>query len=214
MLKAINAKTSMVILCNPNNPTGTKIEGTEIIKIIEKAQEKNCLVLVDEAYFGVCKETVINLVNEFSNLVVLRSFSKGPGLGGLRIGFLTSNKKIIEVLLKASSPYSVSSLSVIAALASLEDKEYTEKYISEVLKAREITLNEFKKLGIKTFPTSANFFLAKFDNPKLIVEKLKEKGILVRDRSSYPLIEGCIRIGVGTQKQMKYFIECLKEAIK
>ncbi|MFH1588553.1 MAG: histidinol-phosphate transaminase [Candidatus Diapherotrites archaeon] len=214
MLKAINAKTNMIILCNPNNPTGTKIERNEIIKIIEKAQENNALVLVDEAYFDVCKETVIDLINESNNLVVLRSFSKGAGLGGLRIGFLASNREIIEVLLKAGSPYSVSSLSAIAALASMKDKKYTEKYISDVLKAKEFILNEFRKLGIKTYPSSANFFLAKFSNPKLIAEKLRKKGILVRNRSDYPLIEGCLRIGVGTQKQMRFFICKLKKILE
>jgi histidinol-phosphate aminotransferase len=214
MLKAINSKTNLVILCNPNNPTGTKIERKNIIKIIKKAEKNNCLILVDEAYFDISKETVIDLVNDYSNLVVLRSFSKGAGLAGLRIGFLASNKKIIDILLKAGSPYSISSLSVIAALASLKDKEFIDSYISEVIKAREFTLNEFKKLGIKTFPTNANFFLAEFNNPKKIVEKLKEKKILVRDRSNYPLIKNCIRIGIGTQKQMQYFISSLKEVLK
>jgi len=215
ILNAIKPETNMIILCNPNNPTGTKIERKTIIKIIEKAEENNCLVLVDEAYYDVCKETVIDLVNKYSNLVVLRSFSKGAGLAGLRIAFLTSCKEIISVLLKSSSPYSVSSLSVIAVLAALKDKEYTEKYIEEVLKAREFTLKEFNKIQIKTFPTSANFFIARFgENASIIAKKLKEKNILVRDRSRYSLLEGCIRIGVGTQNQMKLFLAELKKILE
>ncbi len=215
ILKAIKPKTNLVVLCNPNNPTGTKIERKTIIKVIEKAEENNCIVLVDEAYYDVCKETVIDLIDKYSNLVVLRSFSKGAGLAGLRIAFLASCKKIISVLLKAGSPYSVSSLSVIGVLAALKDKEYTEKYIKEVLNAREFTLNEFNKMQIKTFPTSANFFIAKFgENASLISKKLREKNILVRDRSRYSLLEGCIRIGIGTQKQTEFFVEELKKILE
>ena len=215
MLEAIKPETNMVILCNPNNPTGTKIERKKIIEIIEKAEKNNCLVLVDEAYVEVCRETVIGLVEKYSNLAVLRSFSKGPGLGGLRIGFVAACREIISVLLKASSPYSMSSLSAIAAVTALKDKEYTEKYIQEVIKAREFTLNEFKKMQIKTFPTSANFFIARFGkNVSLIAKKLKEKNILVRDRSKYPLLEGCLRIGIGTQEQMKFFIKELKKILE
>ena len=215
MLQKINPETNLVILCNPNNPTGTLIERNEIIKIIEKSQENDCLVLVDEAYYDVCKETVIDLVNDYNNLIILRSFSKGAGLGGLRIGFLASCKKNISILLKASSPYSVSSLSVIAVLAALEDDQYIDSYISEVLTAREFTFEQFKKLEIKTFPTSANFFIAKFgDNASLIAKKLKEQGILVRDRSQYPLLKGCLRIAIGTQKQMNFFINELKKILE
>ncbi len=215
MLESIKPETNMIILCNPNNPTGTKITRKTIIEIIEKSQENNCLVLVDEAYFEVCGETVIDLTQKYNNLAVLRSFSKGPGLGGLRIGFIAACKGIISVLLKASSPYSVSSLSAIAAVTALKDKEYTENYIKEVIKAREFTLNEFKKMQIKTFPTSANFFIARFGkNASLIAKKLKEKNILVRDRSNYTLLEGCIRIGIGTQKQMKFFIKELNKVLE
>lgn len=215
MLETIKPETNMVILCNPNNPTATKIERKTITEMIEKAEENNCLVLVDEAYYDVCKETVIDLIEKYKNLVVLRSFSKGAGLAGLRIAFLAGCKEIISVLLKASSPYNVSSLSIIAAVTALKDKEYTQNYIEDVLKAREFTLNEFKKLQIKTFPTSANFFIAKFGkNASVISKKLKEKNILVRDRSKYPLLEGCTRIGIGTQKQMKFFIKELKKILE
>jgi len=214
MLDAIKPETNMVVLCNPNNPTGTKIERKTIIEIIEKAEKNNCLVMVDEAYVEICRETVIDLVEKYSNLAVLRSFSKGAGLGGLRIGFVAGCKEIISVLLKAGSPYSVNSFSIIAVIAALKDKSYTDNYIQEVLNAREFTLKEFEKLEIKTFPTSANFFIARFgENALLISKKLKEKNILVRDRSKYPLLEGCIRIGIGTQEQMKLFISELKKIL-
>ena len=152
VIEKINQKTSLVILCNPNNPTGTKIEQKDIIQIIEKSRKTKSLVLVDEAYYDFSKETVIGLVDYYSNLIVLRSFSKGPGLGGLRIGYLAGNKENISSLLKMSSPYSVSSLSIIAAIASIEDLEYSKKYAEEILKTKKFVLKEYKKLEIKTFP--------------------------------------------------------------
>ncbi len=213
LLNEINSKTNLVVLCNPNNPTGSRIERKNIIEIIKKAEENNCLVLVDEAYFDISKETVIDLINNYTNLVVLRSFSKGIGLAGLRIGFLASNRKIISVLLKTSSPYSVSSLSVVAVLEALKDKKHVDDYVSEVIKAREFTLNEFKKIGVRTFPSNANFFLAEFDNPNRVIEKLREKKILVRSMSGFPLIKNCVRVSVGTREQMKYFVSSLKEVL-
>jgi histidinol-phosphate aminotransferase len=173
------------------------------------------MVLVDEAYYEVCKETMIDSVNRYENLVVLRSFSKGPGLAGLRIGFLASSNKNIDVLLKAGSPYSVSSLSSIAAAASLDDKEYIENYVTEILKTKAFTIEEFEKLEIKTYPSAAGFFMAQFGKKaSWITEKLKEKNILVRDRSNYPMLDGCLRIGIGTQEQMQEFLAALKIILK
>ena len=215
VLKEINDKTDLVVLCNPNNPTGTLIKRKEIIEIAEQALGKNAIVLVDEAYYEFSNETVIDLVNEYENLVVLRSFSKAFGLAGLRIGFLVSCEKNIKNLLKMGSPYSVNSLAVKATLMALKDKKSIELYITDVLNAKKTTLQKFEKLGIKTFESKANFFIAKFgDNASLICRKLADRGILIRNRSDYPLLKGCLRIGVGTQEQMNFFVEELKKILE
>lgn len=212
VLAEINKKTKVVVLCNPNNPTGTLIDKKDIIKIIEKAQKSQSLVLLDEAYYQYSGLECIDLINQYDNLIILRTFSKAYGLGGLRLGYAVSNRAVIKNLLKVGSPYSVNTVAIVAASVAIEDLDYMKWYVNEVKRAKKIIYEEFKKLKIKTYPSSANFLVAKF--PKCadeIEKKLKEKGILIRNRSSYPLLKDCLRIGIGTVKQTKELIKALKE---
>jgi len=209
VLAKISRKTKIIILCNPNNPTGTLIERQDIEKIAEKA--KDSIILIDEAYNQFSKQNSIPLTQKYDNIIVIQTFSKALGIGGLRLGYIVSNKENITNIAKVLSPYSVNSAAVRAGIAALKDKDYIEWYTKEVSKAKTYIYNEFKKLKIKTFPTSANFFLAKFKNPKEIAKKLRQKGILVRDRSTYPLLKGCIRITIGTKAQMQQLVKAIKE---
>ncbi len=210
LLDRIGKKTRLIILCNPNNPTGTKIKKDDIVKIAEKA--KNSIILIDEAYVQFTKETCIDLVDDYDNIVVIQTFSKAFGLGGFRLGYIVSNTKNIRNIRKVLSPYSISSAVIKAASAAIDDIDYINWYTKEVQQAKRFVLEQLKKMRIRTYPTSANFFLAKFGKKSdEIVKKLKEKGILVRDRSSYPLLNGCVRITIGTRKQMQQFVEALKE---
>jgi len=214
LLAAITKKTKLIILCNPNNPTGTPIEKKDIIKIIEKAQKTDTLVLLDEAYYEYSELNNLDLIDQYDNLIIIRTFSKAYGMGGLRVGYAISNEEIIKNMLKASSPYSVNTVAITAASIALDDQDYINWYKSQVKKAKNIIYEELKKLKIKTYPTAANFLIAKF--PKRadeITAKLKEKGILVRNRSKYPLLTDCIRIGIGTVKQTKQLINTLKEIL-
>ena len=205
----INKKTKIIILCNPNNPTGTSIERSDIEKIAEKA--KNSIILIDEAYNQFSKQNSIPLTQKYDNIIVIQTFSKALGIGGLRLGYIVSNKENIKNIAKVLSPYSVNSAALRAGTEALKDKDYIEWYTKEVSIAKKYIFNEFKKLKIKTYPTTANFFLAKFKNPKVMAKKLREKGILVRDLSDYPLLKGCIRITIGTKQQMQELIKAIKE---
>ena len=209
VLNKINKKTKLIILCNPNNPTGTIIKREDIIKILEKA--KNCIVMIDEAYNQFSKETAKDMINTYENLIVIQTFSKAFGMGGLRLGYIISNEENIRNIGRVLSPYSVNTAAIKAGIAALDDTKYVEWYAKQIEEGKKYVLNEFKKLKIKTFPTTANFFLAKFKNPLEIVDKLKEKGILVRDRSSYPLLKGCVRITIGTKSQMEFLVKALKD---
>lgn len=214
VLDTINKKTKLVILCNPNNPTGTLIEKKDIIKIIEKAQKNDVLVLLDEAYYQYSGAEYSELIGKYDNLIIIRTFSKAYGMGGLRLGYAVSNEGIIKNLLKASSPYSVNTVAMAAASAAIGDEYYVKWYVNEVKKAKKIIYEELSKLKIKTFPTAANFLIAKFPKrAKEVEEGLKERGILVRDRSAYPLLNDCLRIGIGTVKQTKQLIDALKEIL-
>ncbi len=215
LLTSINKKTKLVILCNPNNPTGTLIDGKDIIKIIEKAQKTDSLVLLDEAYYQYSEIEYLNLINSYDNLIIIRTFSKVYGLGGLRLGYAASNEGIIKNLLKVASPYSVNTVAMVAASVAIDDMDYLKWYTNEVKKAKKLIYDELKKLKIKTYPTAANFLIAKFPKRADEIEaKLREREILVRNRTNYPLLKDCLRIGIGTVKQTKELLNALKEILK
>ena len=214
VLAAITKKTKIVVLCNPNNPTGTLIEKKNIIKIIEKAQKNEALVLLDEAYYQYSGMECLDLIEEYDNLVIIRTFSKVYGLGGLRLGYAVSNPEIIKNLLKVGSPYSVNTIAIAAGSAAIEDIDYVKWYITEIKKAKKVMYDGLGKLKIKTYPTAGNFLIAKF--PKKVDEieiGLRERGILVRNRSKYPLLKDCLRIAIGTVKQTKELLNALKELL-
>ncbi len=215
VLNTISKKTGLVILCNPNNPTGTLIDKKDVVEIVEKAQKNDALVLLDEAYYQYSGVECLNLIDKYPNLIIIRTFSKAYGLAGLRVGYIVSDEGIIRNLLKAGSPYSVNTVAMVAASVAIEGLDYVKWYVNEVKKAKKIMYDELKKLKIKTYPTAANFLIAKFPKKSKEVEtKLKEKGILVRDRSDYPLLNDCLRIGIGTVKQTRQLIHALKEILK
>ncbi|KKQ36126.1 MAG: Histidinol-phosphate aminotransferase [Candidatus Roizmanbacteria bacterium GW2011_GWA2_37_7] len=159
VLTTINKKTRLVILCNPNNPTGTPIDRKEIIQIIDKAQKYNALVLLDEAYYQYSGEECLDLIDKFNNLIIIRTFSKAYGLGGLRLGYAVSNPEIIKNMLKAGSPYSVNTVAMYAASVAIDDEDYVKWYVNEVKRAKKILYDTLAKLKIKTYPTSGNFLI-------------------------------------------------------
>ncbi|MFC1705162.1 histidinol-phosphate transaminase [Nanoarchaeota archaeon] len=208
ILNKINKKTKIVVLVNPNSPTGTEIPKEDIIKIIKKA--KNSIVLLDEAYSQFLKTSYKSLVRKYSNLIVIQTFSKAFGMGGLRLGYAISNETNAKNLLKASSPYSINTLAVIAGSAALDDIKNVDKYVKEIDKSRKWFLITLKRFLIKYYPTNANFVLIDFkEQNKAIVKSLRKQGVLVRDQSSKPLLENCTRITIGTKKQMKRFMKAM-----
>ncbi len=213
--KAINKKTKVVVLANPNNPTGSAISEKGILEIVKKAKEFGSLVLIDEAYYEFYGKSSKGLIKKYDNVIVTRTFSKAFGLAGIRLGYIVSNEENIRNLLKANSPYSISTLAVKSIFAALEDRDFVKGYVREVKKAKKIMFKRLKELGVKTYPTSANFLIAKFgDNAPEIYRKLKERGILLRDRTRYPLLKGCLRIGIGTVKQTGIFLKELEDVLE
>jgi histidinol-phosphate aminotransferase len=215
IINSISSRTKIIILVNPNNPTGTAIPGKDILQIIQKAQDNDAIVLVDEAYYEFYGKSCLELTRKYENVIITRTFSKAYGLAGLRIGYIVANSKTMGFLEKASSPYSVNSLAVIAAEAALNDSEYMNNYVREVNENKSFVENELARLGIKTYQSTANFLIANFgDLCESIYEKLKQKDILVRNRTKDQLLKNCLRIGVGTKVQCDNFIKALKEILR
>jgi histidinol-phosphate aminotransferase len=208
MLEAIRPSTRAILIANPNNPTGTGTSRAGIERILEAAT--GAAVLMDEAYYEFCGITALPLINDYPNLFVSRTFSKVYGMAAMRLGCLFSQSGNVEFLRKAQSPYSVNSLAALAARAAIQDRGYIQKYVMEVLAARELLYVGLERLGIPYYESHANFVL--FDAGKRAIEirdELRRRGVLVRDRSYE--IAGCVRVTTGTRDQIGKFLKELGE---
>jgi histidinol-phosphate aminotransferase len=207
LLDAIRPSTRSVILANPNNPTGSGAELRGLERILDHAAA--AAVLVDEAYYEFSGVTALGLIEERPNLFVSRTFSKAYGMAALRCGCVFSQAANIEHLHKAQSPYSVNALAAMAVRAAVEDTAYVESYVKEVLSARELLCEGLRELGIRYYPSQGNFVL--FDAGERAIplrDELRARGVLVRDRSYE--IAGSVRVTVGTQDQVRRFLDELK----
>lgn len=215
VLGAINKKTKIIVLVNPNNPTGTSISKIDIIKIIEKAIRYGSLVLMDETYLQFSGQTSISLIKRYDNLFITQTFSKAFGLAGLRLGYLISKKVNIGIVQKVLSPYSVNTVAAVCASTALMDTCYMKKYVTETRKSKEILYKKLKDLGIKCYKSDTNFVLVDIGaKANQFCKKLRKKGILVRNRSSDTLLNGCVRITLGTIGQTKLLIRELQKIVK
>ncbi|MBV8553554.1 MAG: histidinol-phosphate transaminase [Acidobacteriaceae bacterium] len=208
LLETITPSTRAVLISNPNNPTGTGIDGKGIERILEKAT--NAAVLIDEAYYEFSGVTVLPALTEYPNLFVSRTFSKTYGMAAMRCGCLFSQAGNMEHARKAQSPYSVNALAAMAARIAVEDQKFVEEYVLEVLAARELLYVGFEKLNIPYVASQANFVLFQAgDRAVAIRDELRKRGVLVRDRS-YEL-PGCVRVTVGTRDQIRRFLDELEQ---
>jgi len=215
VLDEINRKTKIVVLVNPNNPTGASIKKKDIIKIIEKAQKNSAVVLIDESYSQFTGKTSIPLIKKYDNLFITQTFSKAFGLAGIRLGYVISNEENINFIRKLLSPYSVNSVAVICAFAALKDLYCVRKYVTEIKKSKLLLYKELIKLGIKYYKSDANFILLKIgQEADTFCQKLKEFRILIRNRSNDALLEGCVRVTIGAKNQTKRLILALRQVIK
>jgi histidinol-phosphate aminotransferase len=197
-----------LLIANPNNPTGTGTSRAGIERILEKAS--GAAVLIDEAYYEFSGVTALPLLNDFPNLFVSRTFSKVYGMAAMRLGCLFSQSGNVDFLHKAQSPYSVNTLATLAAHAAIQDKSYIEKYVGEVLAARELLYVGLEKLGIPYYESKANFVLFEAGKRAILVrDELRRRGVLVRDRSYE--IPGCVRVTVGTRDQIRRFLGELEQ---
>ena len=210
LLKKVSAKTKIVFLCSPNNPTGQTIPLTDIEKILKSRK----IVVVDEAYIEFAlRKSCKKLLKKYPNLVVLRTFSKAWGLAGLRMGYALADAEVVKILAKVRAPYSVDALSQILALQALKKQKQMEMGVKKILAEREKLSEALWKLGLIVFPSDANFLLVQFPAKvratKIYDKLVKRFGIVVRDFSKSPLLRNCLRITVGSQAENKKLINAL-----
>lgn len=213
VLKEINDKTKLITIANPNH-TGTPISESDLLEILKAARDKEALVLIDEAYYHFYENTTLPYVGKFDNLIIVRTFSKAFGIAPLRIGYVVSNKGIIDQLYKVKLTHEVTSVSAKFGEYLLDHLEIMEEYVRDVKEGIEYLQEEFSKLGIVTPKTYTNFMFARlperFDS-KQIVSLLKEKGFSINGPFSKVPINGFIRITAGPITQMRRFMVAFKE---
>ena len=203
----------IIFLCSPNNPTGNLLKEEDVLKICKKY---NSIIIIDEAYIDFAENfSLKNEVEIYPNLVVMRTFSKAWGLAGARLGYCIANEEIINILFKVKAPYNINSLSRYAIKQALKNKNLRDLYIKEILTEREKLKKGLSLLPgvLNIFDSDANFLLIKCINAKTVLKKLAERNIVIRDRSTQPKLENCVRISVGTKEENKILLTALKEIL-
>lgn len=199
---AITSEARLIVLGDPHNPTGTAVPDGLVAELAAARPDR--VILVDEAYAEFAGRTALPLIARLPNVLVARTFSKAFGLAGLRIGVLAGHRDTIAWLARMRSPYAVNALALVAVEAALEDPGWAESYAAEVRESRGLLREGLSRLGIPSYPSEANFVIARFgDSAPRIRERLGARGVLVRDRSGHPLLQGTLRIGVGTREDTR-----------
>jgi histidinol-phosphate aminotransferase len=212
LLTAISPRTKIVAIANPNSPSGSVATRAQIQEIARRAP--HALVLVDEAYFHFHGETVVDLIGEVPNLIVARTFSKAYGLAGLRLGLLAGPVELMRWVRRVLSPYSVNSLALACLPPALEDTAYLDWYVGEVLAARTEFEAALDRAQVRRWPSHANFVLVEIGARHAeFTMRMREAGVLVRDRSSDPGCDGRVRITIGTREQMQQAIAALNKTL-
>ncbi len=212
LLSRLSPATRFIAIANPNNPTGAVASASDILLVARTAT--NAAVLVDEAYFEFYRQTLLPEIRCTPNLFVARTFSKAYGMAGLRAGVLAGPAPQMKMVRKVVSPYNVNAVALACLPAAIQDQGFVERYAASVRRGRQRLQAKFRALGIRCWPSQANFVLANFGScAKPFVAEMARRGILVRDRSSDPGCSGCVRVTVGTAEQMDHLLAVLEEIV-
>ena len=205
-----------IVLANPNAPTGVELPYSEVEEIIAKNHDS--VVIVDEAYIDFGGRSVLDLIDKYDNLLIVRTYSKSRAAAGLRVGYAFSNKKMISYLQDCKysfNSYTMNTPSIILGTAAVEDRAYFEEIRDKVIATREWTKKELKKLNFSFADSHTNFIFAKFDGDMArddIAKALRDRNILVRTFNG-ERVKDYMRISIGTDEEMKTVIDALKEIL-
>jgi histidinol-phosphate aminotransferase len=203
---ALQGCPRILLICNPNNPTGTRLSPELILALAASAP--GTLVVVDELYEAFTGDSVLPSADFAAtpNLLVLRSLAKTAGLAGLRIGFAIGSAPVVDRLGRVTGPYDINSFAVTAAHAALADQAYVDSYVAEVLRARTWLVQQLQAAGVRHHAAGGNYLLIWPERSAEEVEQnLRQAGILVRSMAAKPLIDGSLRVSIGTTEQMQRF---------
>ena len=202
---------TFTIVTSPNNPTGLRARQEFILQLLDAT---DALVMVDEAYFEFSRETMRPYLEQHENLVILRTFSKAFSLAGVRIGYILAHPSVIREYCKVRQPYSVDAVSQAIACVVFRNRNAFEPAIQQIISERERLLAELRATpGIEPFPSDSNWVLFRMPGADEAWRHLYDRGILVRDFSSAALLEGTLRVTVGTPEQNDAFLSALRDFV-
>lgn len=213
VLDACDANTKVIFLCSPNNPTGNSLERSEIEKIVTGFEG---IVVIDEAYIDFSNEpSWLASLNAYPNIIVLQTFSKAWGMAALRCGMAFASEDIIAFFNKVKYPYNLNLLTQEAVLKQVEAVEQKNKWVETLLAERSKMIANLQNLPLvkHIYPTDANFVLAKVDDANKTYTYLVNKGIIVRNRNSVTLCQGCLRITIGTPQENQELLTALAQMV-
>jgi len=206
-------RIDLIIFCSPNNPTGSSARADQIRQL---GQEFDGLIVIDEAYHEFSDQSMVSLLNELPNLIVLRTFSKAMAMAGLRVGYLLSSPDLVREVHKGTLPYNLNFFSQTVAEVACERYELLEASVDAIKAERTRLYGELTTIkGVEVVPLTANFMLLRTPvAPRLLFEDLLARDILVRDVSSYPMLSEYIRVSVGLPNENDQLIAALAEVIQ
>lgn len=203
-------KPSLTFITTPNNPTGTVVSLSTIEKLAEAAAAVSGLLLVDEAYAEFSAvDSAINLLENFPNVVVIRTMSKAFAFAGARIGYMAANAEVVQAIQLVRLPYHLSQVTQALGLVALEHRSELLQNVKRLVEARHYVADALENLGCKVFPSEANFILFTVADPHQVWSSLLEQGILIRDVG----LSGCLRVTIGTDEENQSFIEALTTSL-
>ena len=209
ILNTANSNSKLLFLCSPNNPTGNSFEAKAIERLISNFKG---IVVIDEAYIDFSNaESWVSRLSDFPNLIVTQTLSKAYGMAGIRLGICYASQEITSILNRIKPPYNVNALTQQKAISQLEQNALTKQQVTDILEEREALVSKLQTVNFisKIYPTDANFVLAKVDDATKRYNQLIEKGIVIRNRTTQPGCENCLRFTVGTKDENDILIKTL-----
>lgn len=205
--------TKIVFCCSPNNPTGNLLRREDILELCAATSS---IVIIDEAYIDFAQsDSLIADIGRYPNLVVLRTLSKAWGLAAIRLGYAIADPKIVAYLMKVKAPYNINILTSTEAMKALDRPDHVRKSVTSTIAERARLVKELTRFSVvkKIFPSDANFLTVRCTEARRIYQQLAQRGVIVRDRSSEPKLDNCLRISVGTPEQNNLLLTALKELV-
>lgn len=211
LLAALSVRTKIVALANPNNPTGTVFKPTDLVRVAKKTASLGALLLVDEAYYDFYGKTALDFLSDFDNLIVTRTFSKAWGLAGVRLGYAVAHRSVIDVVRKVQPIDHANALALRFGEYMLKHPSLVQRYVQSVAKGKIMMTRAAERLGIKVWPSHANFLVMNVgDRRDRFIEEAKKRGVLIASQLRLPFSEEFVRLTVGPPGQMRRVVKILQ----